>query len=361
MKNIHHLVDAVKNLNSGSLKSASSDPTKLPDPDEKGVVTKSESEGTEEVKPPAASSKPGTDEKSVTPGVPDKEIEDNGGEDSPVKLAGSEAVKKAQSLRMKLAADLGTEAQKKAADDKCKSEEKSEDAPKEKSEGEDKKASAQIHPSDLRSQMVGHLLKSASGRSLLDAALSEVIGDAEASDLLKKAAELGEAEEVDAINRRYAQAEAYKEAKALEDVYFELTKEATDGDFAKIEETAEFLKLASAPFEDNELAAEFFQHGLKIAAAMMQPGMEDPAAMQGAMDQAMPPAAEGEPSIEEILAVLEELVAEGRLQPEEAEQLAMALVAEMEGGMKQASENPIFARLAIVNDIAEGKYDTASA
>lgn len=388
MKDVHALLNAVRAIGTGQAKSASTDPTKLPDPEEKGPATKSGDGGTEEITPPAPDAKPGTED--ATGNTPtDPKLESNGGDANPVKLAGTEALATAQGLREKLASAFAVE-EKKAADamppvvDNAPTEVKPE-AKKDGEackEGEEKKAGAeesqpaaqaqpatQIEPAfeKVAGEIVRSLVKSAAGRDLLHTAINEVTGVEIARELVKQAAEANEAEEIAFLQKRAAEIELQKEAAemahlqaVIDNEVAELTKNASAEDLEDVEKTAVMIKTASEALGDDPIAQQYFAWGVKQAAAIMNAaqGAEDPAAMEAAMAEQMPMPAEGqEPSLEEIIAALEELVASGEIDPQVAETIVQALSEQMGGGaapagpeaMKQASDSSeIAARLETI-------------
>lgn len=394
MKSVTDLLAAVRSVAPGHGKAAAQDPTKLPDPDEKGPVSKSKTEGSEEIDPPGPDKSPNDPvEPGDTPTGP--KMESNGGEESPVKCAGQEAQEKARALLDKMAqefgvkeaTDCGTEPNEDTVTKAAPAARGGEEADGESEqnlaaaktstpekaaaeEGAEKEASAKEAPivgGAITHQIVQELIKTASGRQLIMESIDEYTGHQAATELLEKAAAESEAAEIEAIEKmaaEYELMEHYKAAAAvqaeMEAAYTELTKEASAEDLEKIDQTAELIKQASAQYEENPVAAESFAWGVKVAAAMMEaaPG-EDAAAMEAGLDQAMPEP-EGEPSIEEIIAALEELVMEGAIPPEQAEEILAMLSQAMgpaEGGEmpaeKQASINVAAARLGDIAQIVE--------
>jgi len=348
MKSVNHLLESIKGITAGSVKTASADPTKLPDPDEKGA-------------PPI----PGSDTEIITPPGPDKatttdtdttptdpKIESNGGAENPCKLAGAAAQANATGLLAKLANACKTDAPAAPAEKdketevlKGKAEEAGVPVVVEKSA-----STEHVLEGDMASQIVQLLVKSASGRQLLNDSLNEVVGVEVAADLLKQAAAQGEQAEIEALQARFQEVELLKQANAyaqeqsyLEQAFGDLTKEASAEDLDRIEKTAAMVDTAAAQFADNPEALEYFNAGLKVAAAMMQGApTDDLAGMEQGMGAALPEGGEA-PSLEEIAAAIDELVQSGEITPEIATALIEAIIAESGGGAPAAggAEDPM--------------------
>jgi hypothetical protein len=190
------------------------------------------------------------------------------------------------------------------------------------------------------------MLKSAKGREAIEDALSEIHGVEKAAHMVKQS--LAEQEEfetsylrdqLEAIeHQKLAYAAQQEHDRQAEHLQTMLKQASTPEQHKAITDSYFLLKSAEARFIDHEVAHADFSAGAvigeKVAAAMM----EDPALMEdpSQMEELQEPG--GEPSPEEILAALEELVASGELTPEQAQQIAEALFGGMEGAMPPGAE-----------------------
>jgi hypothetical protein len=213
-------------------------------------------------------------------------------------------------------------------------------------------------------KVAAHLMSSAAGIDLVNRALTEIQGEQEARNMVKAAADEYYSSARAYTEQRLAQADIeeaqIKYAHAVQhqvNVFSELTKEASEQDFADIDNSAALLKRAGEIFEDNEVAYACHTLGLqaaqKVAAAMDQ-GMPPEMAAQMAGEENM--GGEGAPSLEEIEAALEALVSQGIISEEEAMQIAAELMggASAEGGMppEGGGEMPKEASAAVAADQA---------
>lgn len=213
-------------------------------------------------------------------------------------------------------------------------------------------------------KVAAHLMSSAAGIDLVNRALTEIQGEQEARNMVKAAADEYYSSARAYTEQRLAQADIeeaqIKYAHAVQhqvNVFSELTKEASEQDFADIDNSAALLKRAGEIFEDNEVAYACHTLGLqaaqKVAAAMDQ-GMPPEMAAQMAGEENM--GGEGAPSLEEIEAALEALVSQGIISEEEAMQIAAELMggAPAEGGMppEGGGEMPKEASAAVAADQA---------
>ncbi len=195
-------------------------------------------------------------------------------------------------------------------------------------------------------KVAAHLMSSAAGVELVNKALSEIQGEQEARSMVKAAADEYYANVRAYTEQRLAQADheeaQMKYAHAIQqqvDLFAELTKEASEQEFADIDSSAALLKRASEIFEDNPIANACHMLGLqaaqKVAAAMDQ-GMPPEVAAQMAGEEGMGDE-EGAPSPEEIMAALEALVSQGIISEEEAMQIIQELGG---GGAPEGGEMP---------------------
>lgn len=198
------------------------------------------------------------------------------------------------------------------------------------------KVAAEASELSVSARVFRALMKTASGRHLVEDAIADDLGRQEAAELIKLAAEDIDAKEAAELNAKLAWLEEQEELQTLAQIqeaqaaqYAELLKTAeTDEDRRKI--AAHYMigeqlktKYAAENISDEEAFHAFngFELGNKIAAAMAG-GMPPEEAM---------PMPEGEPSIEEIEAALAELVATGQIPEEVALQLLQELAGEVGG------------------------------
>jgi hypothetical protein len=190
------------------------------------------------------------------------------------------------------------------------------------------------------------LMKSARGRDLIEDCLNEVIGVEGARKLMKSASAEYEEFETSLLNQRIAnfqQAEIEKEAAAAYEAtaahYDALMKSAANDEQRQaISFTSVLLKQAAARYDENPAAANAFRVGVacaeKFAFDMSQgvPPEEAAASMTGG----------GEPSMEELLQALAELVQSGQIDQAQAEQILQLLQQAGAGGeaMPEGVEPP---------------------
>jgi hypothetical protein len=193
--------------------------------------------------------------------------------------------------------------------------------------------------------IVANLMKSASGRELMNRSLDEVLGLEAGRDLLKSAAaEQGEFE-AGYLQEKIAAAEQHdldrqqeSHRAELAQQYRELTKHASAEDITKINQSLFIMKQAEEIFAANSDAHYAFLVGVDQANKFA-------AAMEAAPEGAAPPDAgagveppEGPPSPEEIEGALMELVQAGVLTEEQAIQLLQQIAGGAEGGMPPGAE-----------------------
>jgi len=183
------------------------------------------------------------------------------------------------------------------------------------------------------------MMKSAAGREQIEAAVAEIHGVENAAAMMKLA--LNEQEEFE-TNLLYQQLERmeqekiaafYQQERERQQEVLNALIESASTEEEKQAALASFRELKRAEQEflnsDDPSAHQSFSFGVtlaeKAAAAMAQDPNMDPAAMEAMMGA---PEEGGEPSIEEVIAALEQLVQSGQISPEDAE----ALLAELMGG-----------------------------
>jgi hypothetical protein len=196
--------------------------------------------------------------------------------------------------------------------------------------------------------IAANLMKSASGRELMNKALDEVIGVEDARALLKSAAAEQAEFEAGYLQEKIAAVEQYEldkqaayERAVLAQEYRELTKSASAEDVEKINKSLFIMKKAEDLFAAHPEAHHAFLVGVqsanKFAAAMeeMPPGAEGmpPEAMaEMAPEAGAEMAPEGPPSPEELEAALMELVQAGAITEEQAIQLLEQILGGEGGG-----------------------------
>lgn len=183
------------------------------------------------------------------------------------------------------------------------------------------------------------MLKSSSGRASIEDAISEIYGNEKAASLVKQSLAEQEAFEIAYATEQLANLERDKVASVIAEeearqnaVLNEMLKGASSQEqYDDIRNSFLLLKKAENSIIDNPALHQHFCAGTvlaeKIAAAMQaDPAMmEDPGQMPEMAEQG------GEPSPEELIAALSELVQSGQITEEQATQIAEQLLGGMEG------------------------------
>jgi polyhydroxyalkanoate synthesis regulator phasin len=190
------------------------------------------------------------------------------------------------------------------------------------------------------------LAKSATGRQLIEDLVAEHIGAEQAVNFVKFASESVEAFEAEALAEMEKAAYEQELFEAAQAAYAEqahnvqelIKSAANEEEATKIRQSIVLLKTAEAKYEDHPTGHHFFTLGCRMAERLV--AMQKAAAEAGApqpspeeMEQmlAAETGMEGAPSIDEVLIVLEQMVQAGEISPEQAQQVAEALMAG-EGG-----------------------------
>ncbi len=180
-------------------------------------------------------------------------------------------------------------------------------------------------------EIATNLMKSASGRQLMETALNEIMGKEACANLIKEAAADVEkfeqgylTEKMAAYEDQLRQQEIQRAEADRQQAYAAWRKSASAEEIQKADDTADIIKVARAKFIDHPVALAHFDLGIvcaeKYAAAMdaAAAGVEgapaDPA-------DAIAPGPEGEPSIEEIAEALAMAVQSGKMTEEQAQEI----------------------------------------
>jgi polyhydroxyalkanoate synthesis regulator phasin len=232
-------------------------------------------------------------------------------------------------------------------------------------------------------QVLTGMLKSAAGREEIQGYLEELHGEDDARQMIKRACQDLETVELDILQKE-AHALAQQEAAwtAQEDearrqeIYAHLTKDASADEVKALNLSLEVVGQAHEKVAEHPFASELFKMGsataeiyasilkTKQAGAMGAPMSEEEAMAMAAQQGAGVPGGEGEPSPEEIIAALEEMVASGEITEEEAQQMLQEMeAAGMLGGgeMKAASAPEIEAHIDACYDIVDQVLPLATA
>lgn len=191
---------------------------------------------------------------------------------------------------------------------------------------------------EYHAKIASVLLSTERGRALVTAELDTLIGHQECIELVKQASVMQqEYERIGAATLEHQ----HQVQQAFNEIEMEKVALAREYDALSTEDQKRFdaiqgsIKIASARY-DKIPNGELFQNWLIKGAAMMGEMMGDPAqmaAMQGgqAPPEMAPAGAEGGAGVEELIMMLEQLVASGEVTEEEAIQVAQILMQEAAG------------------------------
>lgn len=187
-----------------------------------------------------------------------------------------------------------------------------------------------------------NLMKSASGRQLMESALNEVIGKEACAQLIQQASADMESFEKDFLTEKMAayenslrQQQLHEAEAARQAQYLNWRKSASAEEIQKADESTLILKVAREKFASHPLALARFDLGIVLAekyAAAMDAAAAGEAGAPADPAEAIAPGPEGEPSIEEIAEALAILVQQGKMDEATAQQVLDAMLAEQGGG-----------------------------
>jgi hypothetical protein len=182
-------------------------------------------------------------------------------------------------------------------------------------------ADGEVSP-DMLFKLASAILSSNRGIAVANELLAEQVGREEAGKLIKQASE----QHLEFVRLGYLQEEMAKEAAMRYELITHIIKQASPEDQEYIHKIAKFHDSVISQIEDPMLKMAYAQ-GADDAAAMT-----DAAEGAGGGAPQIPGADETQqPSVEELLALLHQLVESGQVSPEEAQQVAQEL-AQGQGG-----------------------------